>query len=123
MTTLASAGASGGHRLALQRLSYRSECLVGLDALGPAALGHVRPPAAALAADRLDRLADQLDVVAPAGEVVGDADGDGGAALIDRDHLRHARADALLRLVDEPAQALRIHPFEDLADEAVPSDL
>ena len=56
-------------------------------------------------------------------EIVGDADRDGGAAVIDRDQSDHARADALLGLVDQAAQALGVHAFEHLADEAVAADL
>ena len=72
---------------------------------------------------RLDRLADEVDGVAAGREVVGDSDRDGGAAVIDRDQRDHARADPLLGLVDQAAQALGVHAFEHLADEAVAADL
>src|SRR4051812_12743761 len=49
-----------------------------LAPIRPAALRHVRPPAAALPADRLDRLADEIDGVAAWRQIVGDADRHGG---------------------------------------------
>ena len=57
------------------------------------------------------------------GQIVGDADRDGGAAVIDRDQRDDAGADALLGLVDQAAQGLGIQPVEHLADEAVAADL
>ena len=57
------------------------------------------------------------------GEVVGDADGDTGAAVIDRDQCRDARADALLHGVDRGAQVFGIQAFDHLAKERVAADL
>ena len=82
-----------------------SSASCGLVAVRAAALRHVRPPAAALAAERLDRDADQVDRVDRCGQVVGHADGDRGAALVDRDDRRDARAEPLLGLVEQPAQS------------------
>ena len=57
------------------------------------------------------------------GQIVGDADRDGGAAVIDRDQRDDAGADPRLGLVDQAAQRLGVEPVEHLADEAVAADL
>src|SRR5262249_24450927 len=84
-----------------------------LEPAGPSRLGHVRPPAAALAAEDLGALAYQIDRGEARGEVVGDADDDTGLALLgDADDGDHPRAQALLALVGEAAQVLQINALD-----------
>ena len=58
-----------------------------------------------------------------AGKVVGHADGDAGAAFIDRDQRRNAATEPLLHAVDFAAQVLGIEAFDHLAEEGVAADL
>src|SRR5690606_20446417 len=91
--TLAERGAHGGDRF------------LRLAAVGAAALGHVRPSAAALPAEGGRRVFDELGGRMPGGEIVGDADGYGPLAVLTPENQRNdARAGALLLLVDEAAQ-------------------
>src|SRR5262249_62276464 len=94
-------------------------------AAGPAARRHIRPPAAAFAAERLGAFARQLDGGEATGQVRRDADHDARLALLgDADDGDHARAEALLALVGEAAQVLEIDALDrarqklDIADEA-----
>ena len=99
-----------------------SSAACGLVAVGPAALGHVGPAAAALPAERRDRL-DQVDRVDLRARGRRYPDGDAGAALVDRDERRDARADALLGLVDQAAQLLGIDALRAPGRELVAADL
>src|SRR5690348_17318973 len=63
----------------------RLDGLLGLRAIGPAALSHVGPAAAALTAKRRDRRLDEVDGAHLAGEIVGHSDGDAGSAFVDSD--------------------------------------
>jgi hypothetical protein len=62
-----------------------------------------RAPAAALPAERRDRGLDEVDRADLAGKVGGDADRDAGAAVVDGDQRRDARAELLLHRIDSPA--------------------
>ena len=56
-------------------------------------------------------------------QVVGDADGDAGAAFVDGDQRGDAAAEALLHRVDFTAEVLGVEAFDDLAEEGVAGDL
>src|SRR6185436_16505271 len=93
--------------LCAERGLDRLQCVIGFRAVGPAGLGHVGPPAAALAAQRLGALANEIDGVEAAGEVRRDADDDASLALIgDADDGDDAGADLLLALVGQAFQIL-----------------
>src|SRR5215218_11522363 len=59
----------------------RLQCGIGFRAVGSAGLGHVGPPAAALAAQRLGALANEIDRVEAPSEIRRDADHDASLAL------------------------------------------
>src|SRR5205814_10249633 len=83
--------------------------ILRLGAVGAAGLRHVRPTAAALAAQRFGALADEIDGVEAAHQVRGDADHDAGLALLgDADKRDDAGADLLLAFVGEAFQVLDV---------------
>src|SRR5271154_4924747 len=86
---------------------------VSLRSVGTAGLRHVRPPAAALAAEHFGRLAHEIDGVKAGDEIVGDTDDDTGLAVVgNADDGDDAGADFLLTLVSEAAQVLQIDAFD-----------
>ena len=103
----------------MKRVPHRLERVAGLVAIGAAALRHVGAPAAALPAERRDRGLDEVDRRDGGNEVVGDADGDTGAAVVGGDERGHAGAEALLHRVDLAAKVLGIEAVDNLAEESV----
>jgi hypothetical protein len=88
-----------------------------------AALGHVGSAPPALAAERLDPGADQVDRAEAARQVVGDRDGERHAALVDGCDRRHARTQPLLGLVEQAAKLAGLKAFNHLAGELDTGDV
>src|SRR6185437_16667800 len=89
-----------------------------LGAIGTAGLRHVRPAAAAFAAERLGALAHQIDRAEARREVRRYADHDAGLAVVGRaDDRNDAGAYPLLALVGEAAQVLEIDARHRAAEE------
>ena len=107
----------------LQRVADRRERLLGLGAVGSAALGHVGTAAAALPAERRDRRLDEVDRADLAGKIVGDADRDAGAALIDRDQAPQCPSRRAASSCRRSTQVLGIEAFDHLAEELVAADM
>src|SRR6476620_757414 len=107
----------------LQRSSYRFQCLLGLGAVGSAALGHVGPASATLPAQSLDSGPHKLDRADLSGKIVGDADGDACPAFINRHERANSRAQALLHVINSGPQTLRIKAFHNLSEELEPVDV
>ena len=78
---------------------------------------HVRPAAAALAAQRRNAGPDKVDRAVGCGEIVGYRRRDTGLAVVDRDDHRDARTKALLGLIEQAAQVLGIEPIQHLPGE------
>ena len=73
---------------------------VSLRSVGTTGLRHVRPPAAAFAAERLGALAHQIDGVEAWNEIVGDSDDDAGFAILgNTDNSDNPGADLLLAFI------------------------
>ena len=81
---------------------------------------HVRPATPALAAQRLDPASHKVHCAEACGEIVRDRDGEARASIVHRGNGGDARADPLLRLVEQSAQLLRIESIEYLSCKGYP---
>ena len=97
--------------------------LVGLVAVGTAALRHVGASTPALSAKRGNRGLDEVHRTQLSSKVVGHANGNAGAALVDGDQGADTRTQLLLHRVNLAAQALGIEAVHDTAEELVAADL
>src|SRR5690348_7312789 len=95
----------------LQRVLDRVEGFLGLGAVRPTALRHVRSAAAALPAQGCNRGLDEVDRTHLASEVIGDSYGDAGTTFIDSDERTNAGTETLLHVVNSGPQALGIEAF------------
>ena len=84
-----------------------------LGAIGTAGLRHVRPSAAALAAERFGAKLDQIDSTDALGEIVGDANNQRCAAFGHRGEGDDTGSDLHLGVVGKTFEVLRVHAFDD----------
>src|SRR5262249_61147347 len=85
------------------------QCGACLRAIGTAGLRHIGPPAAALAAQRLGALADEIDCVESGHEVVGAAHNNAGLAILgDADYGAGPPTASLFSLVGPVREALPV---------------
>src|SRR5699024_8031477 len=88
------------HGRCRKRLFHSLDSLGSLGPIRTAALRHVRPPATALAAQRLNASTNEIDRADAAGQVVRHGYGKAGAAFVDGHDCGDARTHALLCLIE-----------------------
>src|SRR5690554_1564959 len=98
---------------------------MGLAAVRPASLSHIRATATTFAAQHLSTGPDEIDGVVRVRQIVRHADGNAGFAILcHANYGDDAGADFLLPVVNKPAEILRLEPFDfpreqlDVADGA-----
>ncbi len=83
-----------------------------LRSIGTTGLRHIRPAAAAFAAERLGALAGKVDSIETRNKVVGDTNDDAGLAIAgNADDSDHTGADLFLALIGEAAQVFQFDAF------------
>src|SRR5690606_36302889 len=86
----------------LERAAYGGDGFGSLAAIGASALGHVRPAATTLPAQRTGRQLDQIARGIARGEIIGHAHRNRALAVVALEHDgHHARADPLLFGIDK----------------------